>query len=329
MNQLRHILRFVRNGQFLVVAAIFMLSILTFNILFDASSPDDYPRELLAALIGTIMAAVVTTLLLNQQSVGEELKERNVEVFRKKIAAYETFIDRALLHAEDGHSDDEVRELRRAIYSMSLVSGADTVGVLIDYVRANHVGDRDGKISDVIGAFRKELRLDELDDSTLDDLAAIESKLSGEVDSMKVEATTAALSGIATNLKNVLESKAPGILGDAEFTEPSGQGDGTAIILILPSNMICYISVPYGIGNFSFIDGHVEFEDVPEKMKKKLRALVPGLKLEVEEVDQDMVLFTLNLSERPEARNLEYHLTIDELADALIILERAAAGKQA
>lgn len=76
----------------LIAAATF----LTFNVLFSASTDGDYPREILAALVGTLMAAVITTLLLRHQSAGEEAKERNVEVFKQKIAAYDSFIESSL-----------------------------------------------------------------------------------------------------------------------------------------------------------------------------------------------------------------------------------------
>lgn len=315
------------NGQFVAVAAIFLFSILTFNILFDASSPDDYPREVLAALIGTIMAAVVTTLLLNQQSVGEELKERNVEVFRKKIAAYENFIDRSLLHAEDGLSDDEVRELRRSIYSMALVSSADTVGVLIDYVRTHHVGDRDGEIADVIGAFRKELGLDQLESSTLDDLLAIEAKLAGEVDAPRVRIAAAALDRIAKRISAAIESTAPGLLEDAEFSEPFGQENGTAIILILPSGMTCYLWTPYQSVDPSLVDGQIDFEDVPQRLKKSVRAALARLPLQLDPGEPDSAVFALAVAADDRADDRARALTPEGLANALVELELAAKGR--
>ena len=67
-------------------------------------------------------------MLLRSQTQGEELKERNVEVFPKKVEAYEAFVELSLKLLDD-HAlcDDEARQLRRSVYKLSLFSSEDTV----------------------------------------------------------------------------------------------------------------------------------------------------------------------------------------------------------
>src|SRR5687767_8988330 len=119
MTQLRKIL--FSNWQAIVIFVIFLTTFVTFNILFDAASRQNYFKEILAALIGTILAAVVTTMLLKSQTRGQELKERNVEVFRSKLRVYDQFISRAVDALNDEKlAPGEVRELKKLAYQISL-----------------------------------------------------------------------------------------------------------------------------------------------------------------------------------------------------------------
>jgi hypothetical protein len=47
----------------------------------------------MGALLGTVITAVVTVLLLSGQSAAEEVKERNVKVFEKKSEIFQKYID--------------------------------------------------------------------------------------------------------------------------------------------------------------------------------------------------------------------------------------------
>lgn len=52
----------------------------------------DLHLNFMAALLGTVITAVVTVLLLSGQSAAEEVKERNVAVFNDKSQIYKSFI---------------------------------------------------------------------------------------------------------------------------------------------------------------------------------------------------------------------------------------------
>jgi len=103
---------------------------------FYAAQLSGYAGEILAALIGVIFTATVMTMLLTFQSRGEEIKERNVEIFRAKLTLYKEFVESVLRIVEDGKVDKaEVAELRQWFFRLSLVAGRDVlekVGRFID-----------------------------------------------------------------------------------------------------------------------------------------------------------------------------------------------------
>ena len=67
------------------------VSIFIFNAIYQGSVPK-IVEEINNSSIGAILTAIITVLLLSQQSSSEEVKERNVSVFQKKSEKYEDFI---------------------------------------------------------------------------------------------------------------------------------------------------------------------------------------------------------------------------------------------
>jgi hypothetical protein len=53
----------------------------------------DLQLNFVGALLGTVITAVVTVLLLSGQSAAEEVKERNVKIFEKKSKIFQKYID--------------------------------------------------------------------------------------------------------------------------------------------------------------------------------------------------------------------------------------------
>ena len=58
----------------------------------DLFSQKDLWFQSSCVIIGTIVTAVITLLLLNGQSDKEEEKERNAKVFEEKLAIYKEFL---------------------------------------------------------------------------------------------------------------------------------------------------------------------------------------------------------------------------------------------
>jgi hypothetical protein len=77
----------------LTIIAVISISLLVFGMVYENTLPK-IVEEINNASIGAILGAIVTVLLLSQQSASEESKERNVKVFEKKSEKYEEFINK-------------------------------------------------------------------------------------------------------------------------------------------------------------------------------------------------------------------------------------------
>ncbi|MCG7280805.1 hypothetical protein MHJ94_05780 [Chryseobacterium taklimakanense] len=69
------------------------ISIFVFNAIYQGSVPK-IVEEINNSSIGAILTAIITVLLLSQQSSSEEVKERNVRVFEEKSERFNTFINK-------------------------------------------------------------------------------------------------------------------------------------------------------------------------------------------------------------------------------------------
>lgn len=169
------------NPQLFSVLSIGLLSFLIFYVLFKQVSADDYLREIIAALIATILTVTITTLLLKSQTESEEAKERNVEILRRKIDSYNVFIDSIIdTMDQDEVTEDEAKAIRKQVYHLSLFSAPDTVQEVVHYVRGHLLGDvEETDFIDVVQAFRQELKLDTSDELLGADLEAVD-KLIGQ-----------------------------------------------------------------------------------------------------------------------------------------------------
>lgn len=79
----------------ILVSFISLLSIITFCLVATTSnifSFDELPVSFVAVLFESVITAVITVVLLTGQSSAEEVKERNVDVFRKKSRIFEEYI---------------------------------------------------------------------------------------------------------------------------------------------------------------------------------------------------------------------------------------------
>jgi hypothetical protein len=78
---------------FLMAIALAVALYFLFGLFLGPNSPD-YANAIAAAFMGALVTVVITMVLLNRQSEAELLKERNVEVLRKKIEIYDGLTDR-------------------------------------------------------------------------------------------------------------------------------------------------------------------------------------------------------------------------------------------
>ncbi len=171
--------------EFALIVLMFLLSFITFKNIFSQTKGGDYFQEVIAALIGTLLTIIITFILLKQQTKTEELKEQNVEVFKKRIARYEEMIQLLVDVREDGKVDKkEAQLLLKAIYNLALVSSEDTIFTLSEYVQNLVFKDEaedNVSLVGVITCFRKELKLEGLDEFSVD-LEAVETLLASGFD---------------------------------------------------------------------------------------------------------------------------------------------------
>ena len=74
----------------LLCIAVFCVISITGNIF----TLDELPTRFMVALLGAIITALITLILLRGQFMAEEVKERNVKVFKKKSKLYENYIEK-------------------------------------------------------------------------------------------------------------------------------------------------------------------------------------------------------------------------------------------
>lgn len=73
----------------LVLTIIFIITAVTFEI-FELSS---LPAQFFGTLLGVVITAIITVLLLQGQTKSEESRERNLLVFEKKTRSFFSFFD--------------------------------------------------------------------------------------------------------------------------------------------------------------------------------------------------------------------------------------------
>lgn len=86
-----------------------LYGIIVFTLLFIASAVifriyniEILPSQFYGALIGVVITAIITVLLLNGQTANQEQKERSIKVFEKKQDVYHEFLDNLKEIIKDG-----------------------------------------------------------------------------------------------------------------------------------------------------------------------------------------------------------------------------------
>lgn len=323
-------LRDNRAVQFSLIVFIFILSFATFNIIFDAAIKNDYFKEIVAALLGTVMTGVITTMLLSSQSGVEEIKDRNVETFKKRLEYYDRFIDQAMHMLDDSKlSSQETFELRRSVYRISLISSADTMETVVSFLRAKVVGDCEYEIMDVVTAFRKELALQKLDELADADMKAVDALLMGTSNKEAMDEDQKELERIQAHIFRRIKAIDPTLDAAAvELGIPVGMNDGLGSISEFPSKMSLVLSKPYGNLDEEYAaQGWLDCSDMPKTRRGKVLKLAAELGFHEDQDEPGLPGFMINPD--PDATlsadaGPDRTWTFDEIAQAIVKLEQAA-----
>lgn len=101
-----------------IVACVFLMFIHETN--FPKLSTSGAVAAIISAAISVLLTASVTSELIKSQTDTEEVKERNIRIFEKKITIYQNFLEK--LHeiiSKKKISEDDVNEL---LFQISYVS---------------------------------------------------------------------------------------------------------------------------------------------------------------------------------------------------------------
>ena len=230
--------------EFALIVLMFLLSFITFKNIFSQTKGGDYFQEVIAALIGTLLTIVITFILLKQQTKTEELKEQNVEVFKKRIERYEEMIKLLVDVREDGKVDEqEAKLLMKSIYSLALVSSEDTIFTLSQYVESivfEDENESDVGLSDVIACFRGELKLEGIDEFSAD-LEAVETLLASGFDKTEFTQIKEHLLDAREQISSTLEKRLnPTEFGQYEFDLVARIGRASLFVVISRRTELAY-----------------------------------------------------------------------------------------
>lgn len=107
---------------YLWVIGILVCVVLFFGtaIVFQILGSDILPSRFYGSLIGVVLTAIITLLLLSGQTKSQERREKNMKVFEKKLLYYEDF----MRHLRDILEDNKITkaEIKDLVFQMSYIS---------------------------------------------------------------------------------------------------------------------------------------------------------------------------------------------------------------
>lgn len=122
-----------RTGPLILVVIAFSISVFVFFRTLSVQDFPPYAKEILAALLGSVITVTITAVLLRYQTASEMNRDKSVAVFQEKLKMYEGFCSVLSEIARDGRlQEEEERALRPWAMRLSLVSGQE-VSKAIDH----------------------------------------------------------------------------------------------------------------------------------------------------------------------------------------------------
>lgn len=92
--------------------------------------------QILSALAGAVVAAMITLFLLLGQTSSEEKKERNSKVFEEKLKIYQDFLETLNKVLEDGEiSPEEALKLKFKISMITLHTDSQRINIISDSIK--------------------------------------------------------------------------------------------------------------------------------------------------------------------------------------------------
>jgi hypothetical protein len=132
-----------------VVILLFAVAFIAVSVSFGIFEIEILPSQFYGALIGVVITAIITVLLLQGQTAKEEEHEKNVKVFEKKQEIYHTFLEKLQVIIQDGEitigkkiddkgtidrSVDELKDIIFQLCYLQLHSRESTVNDILDHI---------------------------------------------------------------------------------------------------------------------------------------------------------------------------------------------------
>ena len=111
-------------------------------IFFRTFSVEEFPpfaKEIMAAMLGSVITVAITVLLLRYQTTSEVNRDKSIAVFQEKLRVYEGFCTFLCEICDDGYiTQDEQRALRHWAMKLSLICGEEVSDAVDHFFMQTH-----------------------------------------------------------------------------------------------------------------------------------------------------------------------------------------------
>ena len=111
-------------------------------IFFRTFSVEDFPpfaKEIMAAMLGSVITVAITVLLLRYQTTSEVNRDKSIAIFQEKLRIYEGFSEFLCQLSQDGRVDDQGEQaLRHWAMKLSLICGQEVSDAIDHFFMQTH-----------------------------------------------------------------------------------------------------------------------------------------------------------------------------------------------
>lgn len=128
-------------GRIFIITAILIALTCFIAVYLGLFTQKDLWYETFAAILGVIITAIITVLLLKGQTENEEKLEKSVKIFEHKQEVYHAFIDKIYEIVKDGEitindTTDELKELIFQLGYMQMHASSETMDKVLEHLSA-------------------------------------------------------------------------------------------------------------------------------------------------------------------------------------------------
>jgi hypothetical protein len=123
----------------LMLIVIVCVSVFVFFRAFSVENFPPFAKEIMAALLGSVITVAITVLLLRYQSTSEVNRDKSIAVFQEKLRIYEGFSEFLCeLSKHDFIDRDDELALRHWAMRLSLICGQEVSNAIDHFFMQTH-----------------------------------------------------------------------------------------------------------------------------------------------------------------------------------------------